>query len=709
MKLRGIKLTQSRLENLRENSIQTGQRLFHQSLIILILIVNCILLGAFSGAIGAILSFNFVNIINHRLIYLSILLILIQVGWVLYKQRDSLQGFIVGLTLSWTILPCLVLFLLLSGLIKESFLLFVFPTTATLLSAFLIAVIVGLSICFCSLKLILSYTPSYSRIVISSLQGLVVVVAVLAAVNLESSGSLQPNSKLYLHLQDLPEIMFTWLAGLGGTVTAIGSCYVAQSLTPTIRSVNGSLGFARQLCWVLATWGGTSFYNLDLSQINFANSKIANSDFRAGKLYRTCLRGVEGLEYARVDSRYLDLEQPKVQELLTLGRTRETNFQRTILRGAYLQEADLRDIDFTEANLDGADLRNADLRRAIFIRTIVTDVDFSGADLTGCCIKDWSFNRQTQFTGITCDYIYRSLEQNRPIDRYPIDRNFEPGEFESMLQRIDTSFEFVVRDRLDPLALSFAFEKFRLEDEGLGLELQGVEQRGDVWIVKVGHKAGISPQQVEQHVNDTYEDLRTLFETRYQLAISAKESEISRLNQTLNEVLQRFMQRSAGNFTIGGEGNRIYVVDEVSQLMESQNINAGRDVDLSSGTRVNVGGDVSGTLNLGEISGTVTNLVQQLNNSSVAEQQDLGSLLQNLQTAIEAESDLPEEQKKDALDAVATLAEEGKKTAENRTTKLCSMAVNALKGITSSLSDASKLAECFQISLPLIKALLGLP
>ncbi|MGI0493534.1 pentapeptide repeat-containing protein [Alkalinema pantanalense CENA528] len=415
------------------------------------------------------------------------------------------------------------------------------------------------------------------------------------------------------------------------------------------------------------------------------------------------------MEYARVDSRYLDLDQPKVQELLTLGHTRETNFQHTILRGAYLQEADLRDIDFTEANLDGADLRNADLRRAIFIRTIVTDVDFSGADLTGCCIKDWSFNRQTQFTGITCDYIYRSFEQNRPGDRYPIDRNFEPAEFEAMLQRIDTSFEFVVRDRLDPLALSFAFEKFRLEDEGLGLELQGVEQRGDVWIVKVGHKAGISPQQVEQHVNETYEDLRTLFEARYQLAISAKESEILRLNQTLNEVLQRFMQRSAGNFTIGGEGNRIYVVDEVSHLMESQNINAGRDVDLSSGTRVNVHGDVSGTLNLGEISGTVTNLVQQLNNSSVAAQQDLGNLLQNLQTEIEAEADLPDEQKKDALDAVATLAEEGKKTAENRTTKLCSMAVNALKGITSSLSDASKLAECFQISLPLIKVLLGLP
>jgi len=54
------------------------------------------------------------------------------------------------------------------------------------------------------------------------------------------------------------------------------------------------------------------------------------------------------------------------------------------------------------------------------------------------------------------------------------------------------------------------------------------------------------------------------------------------------------------------------------------------------------------------------------------------------------------------------LAEEAKKPPENRIVKLCSMAMNALKGVTSSLSDASKLSEVIKNSFPLLKGLFGL-
>lgn len=471
----------------------------------------------------------------------------------------------------------------------------------------------------------------------------------------------------------------------------------------------------RQACTAIAAWGGTSFYNLNLSGIDFSGANIANTDFRGKKLYRTRLLGVRGLDRARVDDRYLDLDRPEVQKLLTAGSATTRDFQRINLQGAFLQNTDLQGFNFTEANLHGADFRGANLRGAIFLRTRVSEVDFSGADLTGCCIKDWSPNLKTIFTEVICSYIYREFEDGRPSDRYPRDRDFEPGEFATLQHQIDNSTELVFQGVTDLRALSFAFEKFKLEDDGLGLELQGIEQRGDLWIVKVSHREGIDRHIVEEQVNSTYDDLKALFEARYQLALEAKEGEIARL-AAYNESQQVFIQglisgvvETHGKVLIQGEGNRVYMVEKSGDIMESQNINAQGNVDASSGAKVSIGGDVTGsTLNLGTISGNVTNLLQQLRDSHIQGTQDLAQILGELQSAIEGEPQLSDSQKQDALEAVETLAEEAKKPPESRTTKLCAMAMNALKGVTGTLSDASKLAEILKSSLPALKGILGL-
>jgi hypothetical protein len=68
-----------------------------------------------------------------------------------------------------------------------------------------------------------------------------------------------------------------------------------------------------------------------------------------------------------------------------------------------------------------------------------------------------------------------------------------------------------------------------------------------------------------------------------------------------------------GKVLIQGEGNRVYMVQQAGDIMERQNIKATGNVDASSGAKVSIGGDVTGsTLNLGTISGNVTNLLQQL-------------------------------------------------------------------------------------------------
>jgi hypothetical protein len=223
-----------------------------------------------------------------------------------------------------------------------------------------------------------------------------------------------------------------------------------------------------------------------------------------------------------VDSRYLDLEIPKVQKLLTHGYSEDKNFSLLSLRGAYLQDADLRYMNFTDTDLIGADLRGADLRNSILARTQVIDVNFTNANLTGICIEHWSVNDQTCFTEVQCDYIYRKLdEKGESTDRYPFDRNFEPREFESLYQEVGNVVELIFKEGVNWRAFSFSLQKLQLEDDGLGLELKGFEKRGDRWVVKVTHNESASRQVVEQRVYGMYDQMKTL--------LDAKEQQINKL------------------------------------------------------------------------------------------------------------------------------------------------------------------------------------
>jgi uncharacterized protein YjbI with pentapeptide repeats len=296
--------------------------------------------------------------------------------------------------------------------------------------------------------------------------------------------------------------------------------------------------------WALAfgSWGGTSFHNLDLSKVNFKNAKLANTDLRARRLYRTCFQGVTGLERARVDSRYLDLEIPKVQKLLTLGCSEEADFSDLNLRGAYLQNADLRRIDFTDTDLIGADLRGADLRYAILANAQVINVDFTDANLTGICIQNWNVNSQTCFTNIVCDYIYRKLDdKGERCDRFPADRNFQPREFESLYQEVGNVVDLVFQEGLNWRAFAFTLQKLQIEDDGLGLELKGIEKRGDFWVVKVTHNENIPTQQVEKRLYASYEYL--------QQQLASKEQIIHRLLGITEELSKRPF---GNNFSITG-------------------------------------------------------------------------------------------------------------------------------------------------------------
>ncbi len=332
------------------------------------------------------------------------------------------------------------------------------------------------------------------------------------------------------------------LLGTAYSLSLAGSSWLSNSLRGTPWDYPGM-----QRVWALAagSWWGTSFINLDLSEVDFRGTTLANTDLRARKLYRTCFQGAKGLERARVDSQYLDLEIPKVQKLLTHACSADRNFRGFNLHGAYLQGADLRGFDLTDTNLTGADLKQADLRDSLLVRTQLAGVDFQGvdlrknllidanlteadfrgadlrgsvlvraqvaradfrgADLTGVCIEDWSVSNKTRFADVRCDYIYRKYEDNQPTDRYPIDRDFEAGEFAYLYQESEDVVELVFKGDFDFSALSFAFYKLQTEMPELEFELKGIEQRENLWVVKAKMKGSVTEQLIEAQLNLTYQ------------------------------------------------------------------------------------------------------------------------------------------------------------------------------------------------------------
>jgi uncharacterized protein YjbI with pentapeptide repeats len=403
----------------------------------------------------------------------------------------------------------------------------------------------------------------------------VIVFAAIIGSLLEISAELQaPTSEFREILSTSTNVkLFTILSGIIFSLGVALSSWLAnrsQSVPWNHRSLLGS--------WALAigAWGGTSLYNLDLSGVSFRNARLANTDLRAQKLYRTCLQGVTGLERARVDSRYLDLETPKVQRLLTHGYSEDKDFSRLNLRGAYLRNADIRRFELIDTDLTRADLQGADLRGSILVRTQVIGVDFTDANLTGICIEDWSVNSQTCFTNVQCDYIYRKLDESGELaNRYPADRNFEPKEFESLFQEVGNVVELIFKEGVNWRSFSFALQKLQLEDDGLGLELKGVEKRGDLWVVKVSHHESASRQEVEQHLYKRYDEMKNL--------LAAKEQQI---NQLLGiaadqaEALKNYSKQPFGNSffitgstitNLAGSGQIEYnqAADQVRQIVAS--------------------------------------------------------------------------------------------------------------------------------------------
>ncbi len=215
-------------------------------------------------------------------------------------------------------------------------------------------------------------------------------------------------------------------------------------------------------------------------------------------------------------------------------------------------------------------------------------------------------------------------------------------------------------------------KKCKIENEDTELALQSIENKGDgVVVVKVGVPDGADKEKIHSDFTQNYQLALQAVEEKYKAQLQAKDEQIVIYRQQSGEMAE--IVRLLANKPIN-----VQVDNKVENKNMTNSNDASRKIEIGSvGRDFNASGQA---LNLGDISGTVTNtIINDLPASPEAEKPGIKELLTQLQAAIEADTNLPQEDKAEALEQVKALAEAGKNPQEGVMQKAAKTAIKILK------------------------------
>jgi uncharacterized protein YjbI with pentapeptide repeats len=490
--------------------------------------------------------------------------------------------------------------------------------------------------------------------------------------------------------------------------TMLLSLYVAW------RASKGDEKFAlvRTMDVAFGAVGGTSFRGADLTSANFTKAILKSANFtnvwerdsqgkrreRETVLEWVCWQDAQKLDRARVGKSIL--ADRAVRDLLVTRNGYKKSYVNAKLRTANLDGANLEQADLTWADLSCAQLRQANLKNANLSESLVLHTDFTAAHLTGACLEAWNIDSQTILDDVDCQFVYLLRPQR---ERRPSSGDFAPGEFTKLFQEVLSTVDLIFRNGIDWKAFVAAFQQVQVENEDTPLEIQSIENKGDgVVVVRVNVSPDANKEKIHSEFNQQYEVALQALEAKYRAELQAKESAIT-----------IYREQSANMWeTINSLANRpVNIINENSLTNENKQMSNSSN----QSRNIHIGGNVTGsTLNLGEISGTVTNAINQLPDDSQSDAAEpdrptLKQLLTQLQEAIESDSDLPEPDKADLLEQVQSLAEAKQTEAPDQKAGLVRRAKKIFDATLKSLPETAKIAEACTKLLPMILRVLGVP
>jgi uncharacterized protein YjbI with pentapeptide repeats len=476
------------------------------------------------------------------------------------------------------------------------------------------------------------------------------------------------------------------------------SLYVSQQ----ILDGNTNYPFIRWASLVLSCDDGSKFRRADLTDANFTSATLKGSDFRGATLVGVFWFAANYLHITCIECGYLT--NPKIQKLVVTLNGKDQNFDSFNLENVNLKGANLQDVSLVGTSLNHANLQNADLSRAILQQTQLEGADLTGAILTGAYIEDWGITSTTKLENVQCEYVFMRVptkENPNPL-RKPdnLRKTFAEGEFTDFIQPFFDTLDLYHSQDVDPRAISIALKNLSANHPDDNLQFVAIERRGNNGVnlrFTTAPRANKSELSHEYFAN--YAQIRRELPISVQIQLAEQDAEI----RTLKGTIEQFIQTGTHHSTVQAE--TIQVIQGELTMTENRGIN------ISAGDNANISGLSSGdgVVNLGTISGNVTNAINQLSEPLESDQPNLKLLLTQLQQAIQSDIDLPDPDKSDLLEQVQALAEAKQTEEPAKREGLARKAMKMFDVTLKSLPDTAKIAEACSKLLPLILKALGFP
>ncbi|MDB9526814.1 pentapeptide repeat-containing protein [Oscillatoria sp. CS-180] len=507
-----------------------------------------------------------------------------------------------------------------------------------------------------------------------------------------------------LPLAITPTMVFS-TAGIGIITVIFSILYLLSTIAIGWRSQNiytfisAPLGFNLPLAIAIKSiLGGTSFRQANLSRAKFVEARLSGADFAGSrKSERANLTHVrwhkaKGLHLSAF-SNYLQVRHPRFFRLITELDGTEQDFSFFDLENLNIAGAKFHKAVLKGASLSNSILKNAEFHSANLTEAQCVGTDLTAAQLTGACLEAWNIDDTTILKDIDCQYVFLKEKENTlgVRERLPHnpDKCFEPGDFEKYFREVIDEVKLLIKGGVDPQAFRAAFRELMQQHQITPESVRGIQRkRADVLV-----SVAAPPDQPKPEIART-------FDTAYEKALPASTAQAllaseQRHNQDLMSIIRSLKpsEQSAPNLTI--HTNAMTNSNNPSISTGDGSFYAGRDANITSST-----------VNLGKISGQVSNQISQIPESAPnSEQPDLRELLTQLQAAAEADTELSDDEKAEALGEVAKLAKAGTNPQENAMQRMAKRATVTLKSITEPLTEASKLATTCKTLLPIILTL----
>jgi len=459
-----------------------------------------------------------------------------------------------------------------------------------------------------------------------------------------------------------------------------------------------------QIAIAIAAQGGNLFRGANLTDVDFTGATLKFCDLREANLTRTRFYQVKALDYARLDNTYL--ANSHIRQLVVTLNGQAQNFDGLNLEGVNLQDAKLQGASFIGTNLNNANLRNADFSRAILKQAQLDGTDMTGAILTGACIEDWGITGSTKLEDVQCDYVFMRLETKDNPNRLRKPDNwgetFAEGEFADFIKPYVDTLDLYHSQDIDPRAISIALKNLSTNHPEQELRFVAIERRGNNGLnLRFTTAPGADKSKLSHEYFTDYARIKKELPIAVQLKLAKQDSAI----RTLKETIEQFFEASRHQPKIHAE--TIQVIQGELIMTQNKGINirsGGGSIGDISGL---VGGD--GVVNLGTISGNVTNTIDGLPDASEPDEPNIKELLTQLQQAIENDSDLPDFDKADLLEQVQALAQAKQTEEPAKKEGLTRKARKMFEVTLSSLPQTASIVEACSKLLPMILKGLGLP